>query len=322
MILEIVLLIVGFASLVFGAEIFVDSSVGIAKKIRIPNVVIGLTVVALGSCAPEVVVSVSAAIHGSTELALSSAIGSNMFNILVVIGICALVKPISVKIKEILWDFWILIAAIAILLIMVIISNDAIPRFGGFILLAGLVIYIIILVRYTLKNRASIPEHDAPGNDGTDKKTSTPKPFMLVIFLTIAGAGIIIVGGQAVVWSAVRIASSMGITERVVGLTVVAFGNSLPELVTSLIASRKGENAMAVGSMIGSSILNILLVLGLAGVIMPLAVSTDVIIDLSVLLVISFMFFFFAYTGRRIKRLEGLVLFMAYLGYMAYLFIA
>jgi len=320
MLLEIVLLVVGFAALILGAEIFVDSSVGIARKLKIPNVIIGLTVVALGSCAPEVVVSVSAALSGSTELAVSSAVGSNIFNILIVLGVCALVKPIPVNIKEILWDFWVLIVAVVILLVMVITFNDSIPQFGGAILIAALIVYIILLVRYALKNKTGITQQDEETEKSGTKSETKSKPVLLVIFLTILGAGIIIAGGQAVVWSAVKIASSLGITERVVGLTVVAFGNSLPELVTSLIASRKGENAMALGSMIGSSIFNILLVLGLAGIVMPLASGTDVIIDLSVLLVICFVFFLFFNTGRRISRLEGLTMVMMYGAYMGYIF--
>ena len=287
MLLEIALLVVGFAALIFGAEIFVDSSVGIARKLKIPNVIIGLTVVALGSCAPEIVVSVSAALNGSTELAVSSAVGSNIFNILIVLGICAIVKPLPVNIKEILWDYWVMIAAIVLLLVMVVIFNDSIPRFGGVVLIVALVVYIVILVRYALKNKTAIDQQDDSGSEPQNESEVKSKPILLIIFLTVLGAGIIIAGGQAVVWSAVKIASSLGITERVVGLTVVAFGNSLPELVTSLIAGRKGENSMALGSMIGSSIFNILLVLGLAGVVMPLASGIDVIIDLGVLLFIG-----------------------------------
>jgi len=306
--LDIFFLIIGFVLLIQSAKLFVNASVDIAKRLRIPNMVIGLTVVAMGTSAPELVISVSAAINGSGNLAVANVVGSNIFNLLFIVGFCALLYPISVKLCAISRDYWVSVGATVFLLVMVLVFKDTIPRYGSFILLAGFVAYMIIVVRHTLKNKAA--QEDEPQDD------EKPKPLARSIFFTILGAAIIVGGGQLTVSSAVNIALTLGISERMIGLTIVAMGTSLPELVTTLIACRKKEGEFALGFIIGSSIFNIMFVLGLAGLITPLTVERSVIIDLAVLTIGTLVFFLFAYSSRKVVRMEGLTMVLMYAAYM------
>ena len=310
-VIEVFLLLVGFAMLIKGADVFVDASVSIAKRLRIPTVVIGLTVVALGTSLPEAVVSIAAAIGGSNALAVGNVVGSNVFNIMVVIGLCALLKPVIVNFKDISRDYWVSAGAAAALLIMMIVFSDTIPRYGSLILFAAFISYITALVLKALKNRKS--EQD------TESDESTPMPMVKTIIFAVLGAALIIAGGQLTVSNAVALALTLGITERVVGLTIVAIGTSLPELVTSLVAIKKGEEGIAVGNIVGSNIFNILFVLGISGLVMPLAVDANLIFDIIVLLVCSFVFLLFARTRTRISRLEGSAMLMIYVAYMVYI---
>jgi len=315
-VLNIFLLLLGFVVLVQSAKLFVNASVGIAKHLRIPNMVIGLTVVAMGTSAPELMISVSAAIGGSGDLAVANVVGSNIFNLLFIVGFCALLYPIDIQLRTIARDYWVSAAATVLLLVIVIIFRDTIPRFGSFILLAGFVIYMTFLVRHTMKNK--IADDNAP-QDGDPQSNVKPKPLALNIFLAFLGAALIVIGGQITVQSAVNIALAVGVTERVIGLTIVAMGTSLPELVTMLIACRKREGEFALGFIIGSSIFNIMFVLGSAGLITPLAVEHGVLYDLTVLTVGTLAFFLFAYSGKRIVRLEGLAMVLMYVVYMFFL---
>jgi len=308
--LDIVLLIAGFVLLIKSAELFVNASVEIARRLKIPNLVIGLTVVAMGTSAPELMISVSAAIGGSGDLAVANVVGSNIFNLIFIIGFCSLLYPIGVNLKEIARDYWVSVAAAVFLIVIVIVFRDTIPRFGAVILLAGFVAYMVTLVRHTLKNKAA--------GGGDEQGSARQKPLALSIFLALLGAAVIVLGGQLTVWSAVSLAQAAGVTERVIGLTIVAMGTSLPELVTTIIACRKKEGEFAVGFIVGSNIFNIMFVLGMAGIITPLAVESGALFDLAVLIAGSLLFFVFACTGKRISRIEGLSLAMVYAGYMAF----
>ena len=309
--LDILLLLLGFALLIKGANVFVDASVGIAKRLKIPSVIIGLTIVAMGTSLPEAVVSVSAAVGGSTSLAIGNVVGSNIFNLLFAVGICAVVKPVSVKFKEIARDYWISVAAAALLLALMFIFNDTIPRTVGFIFLAAFIVNLVILVRQTLSNRN--------GTVNNEEKVDNPKKLSRDIFFAVLGAALIVGGGQLTVDNAINIAAAFGISERVIGLTIVAVGTSLPELVTSLVALRKGENDIAVGNVIGSNVFNILFVLGLTGMVMPLTIYTYLMFDIAVLMIISMVFLLFAHTNKKIVRFEGAVLVMMYALYMVFI---
>ena len=316
---DIILLIIGFAVLVQSAKLFVNASVDIAKRLRIPNMVIGLTIVAMGTSAPEAIISVSAAISGSSDLAIANVIGSNIFNLLFIVGFCALIYPISVKLKAISRDYWVSVGATVLLLIMVLFLGDAIPRWGGGIMLAGFFVYMVVVVRKAVKARDGEGETGFTAEDAVvGDVNKMPKPLWKCICLAILGAALIVGGGQLIVTSATSLALAIGITQRIVGLTIVAMGTSLPELVTTLIACRKGEGEFALGFIIGSSIFNIMFVLGLAGLIAPLAIGGSVRYDMFVLTAGTLAFFLFAYSSKRVVRLEGLMMVLMYLGYMVW----
>ena len=308
--LDVFFLVLGFILLVKGAEVFVNASVGIARRLKISSIVIGLTVVAMGTSAPELVISVSAAIGGSGDLAVANVVGSNIFNLLFIVGFCALLYPIDVKLSKISRDYWVSFAATVLLFVMVFLFRSTIPRFGSFILLAGFVIYMTVVVRHALKNKIE--------DDDADQNVLKPKPLAQSICFAVLGGAAIAGGGQLTVSSAVNIALTIGITERVIGLTIVAMGTSLPELVTTIIACRKKEGEFALGFIIGSSIFNIMFVLGVAGLITPLTIESGVILDLSVLIFGTLIFFLFAFSSRRIVRVEGFALVMIYLVYMGF----
>ena len=305
--LDVFFLVLGFVVLVRSAKLFVDASVEIAKRLRIPSLVIGLTVVAMGTSAPELVISVSAAIGGKGDLAVANVVGSNIFNLLFIVGFCAMLYPIDVKLRAISRDYWVSFAATVVLLLLVIVFRDTIPRWGSLILLLGFIAYMVVVVRSASKNKT--PEEETDGK---------PKPLALSILLAILGAALIVGGGQLTVAAAVDIATFLGITERVIGLTIVAMGTSLPELVTTLIACRKKEGEFAIGFIVGSSIFNIMFVLGVAGLITPVTVERSVLFDLTVLTVGTLAFFFFARSNSRVVRVEGAAMLVMYLGYMAF----
>ncbi|MDR0512507.1 MAG: calcium/sodium antiporter [Treponema sp.] len=311
------LLALGFVVLVQSAKLFVNASVSIARRLKIPNLVIGLTVVAMGTSAPELMISVSAALAGSGDLAVANVVGSNIFNLVFIIGFCAALYPVNVNINEISRDFWVSIGATVFLFFIVIIFHDTIPRFASFTLLAGFAVYMISLVRHTLKHKID----DAVSIDNADSETGQsgkkPKPLVLYIFLAVLGAALIVVGGEITVLSAVSIAQALGVTERVIGLTIVAMGTSLPELVTTIIACKKKEGEFAVGFIVGSNIFNMMFVLGLAGTITPLAIERNTLFDIAVLTGGCLLFYLFAKTGKRITRLEGIFMAALYAGYMA-----
>ena len=315
-ILEILLLLAGFGLLIKGADIFVGASSDIAKRLKIPNLIIGLTIVAMGTSLPEAVVSISAAVNGSSGIAVGNVIGSSIANLLFIIGFCALVNPIRVKLEEIARDFWISVGAAALLLLMMVIFRESIPRLGAFVLFVGFTIYMIILIRLALKNKEQTSEfqENQDGKNGSGES----KPVVRIIFFAVLGAALILAGGQFTVRSAVNIALALGITERVVGLTIVALGTSLPEFVTTFVAYRKGKGDMAIGNIIGSNIFNILFILGMAGMITPLAIDGSLIFDAAVLTAGSLAFLLFATSGKRIVRFEGLSMVAIYAAYMIF----
>jgi cation:H+ antiporter len=246
-------------------------------------------------------------------MAVGNVIGSNILNLLLILGLCALIKPIPIKLKEVARDYWISVLAAVALLVMVVVFNDSIPRIGSFALFAVFVAYMIILVRQALKNRNT--------EEDTTKSGDNSKSLFRSVCFAVLGAALIVAGGQLTVINATSIALTLGITERVIGLTVVAIGTSLPELVTSLIACKKGENAIAIGNVVGSNIFNIMFVLGLSGIIMPLTVDGGMIIDIAVLIAGSLAVLPLAFTGKRVVRFEGLVMVLMYAAYMVYIIV-
>lgn len=316
---NILLLAVGFFALIKGADFFVDGSSALAKHFKVPSVIIGLTIVALGTSAPELAVSTSAAIKGANEIALSNVTGSNIFNLLGVLGVCAVIHPIPVDPAIMKRDFPISIGISLLTLCAVglpfmmkgnitsaAMSDNVgeVSRIFSVILLLLFIIYIIMLIRSARKS----PQQE---------ETIESKPLWKCAVLILIGLACIIAGGQFVVNGAKAIASAFGMSETLIGLTIVAIGTSLPELVTSVVASRKGENGLAVGNVIGSNIFNFLFILGVSGTIHPIAVNLASVTDLIFMLVISIFALVFAKT-KNINRVEGAALLTFYAADVAF----
>ena len=305
-------LIVGFVFLVKGADLFVEGSSSVAKRFKVPSLIIGLTIVAMGTSLPETAVSVAASIAHNNTLAVSNVTGSNIFNLMVVIGVCALMTPVVVDGASLKRDFPFSMICAILLLVMGTIGM-ILGRADGIILLGCFAGYIFYLIRHTLKqNRQSSDEEvdEIP-------LISMPKA---VIFILIGAVGIA-VGGDVVVDSASRIAIDLGMSQTLVGLTIVSIGTSLPELVTSIVATRKGDSGLALGNAIGSNIFNILFILGMSAAISPLNVLGESLTDCIILLISTVILFVLAKTKKTMSRWEGAVCVLLYIVYTAYLLI-
>lgn len=302
--MEYLWLLVGFVLLIKGADFFVDGASSIAGKLKVPSLIIGLTVVSMGTSMPELAVSVSASISGDNGISLGNVVGSNIFNLLMVVGIAAMIIPIQSD-KEILKrDMPISILITAVL--MAILMDGHLSRLDAAILLVLFAGYMYILIRSALKNRV----------EGENPKIYS---WTKSIVISIIGLAAIIGGGQLVVNSAKTIAASLGMDDTLIGLTVVAIGTSLPELVTSVVAARKGDSGIAMGNVIGSNIFNILFILGTAGVIKPMDADNAFFIDSGILIGVSAMMLLFAFTKRKTGRVEGAIAVGVYVLYTAYI---
>ena len=304
-----ILLVVGFVLLIKGADFFVEGSSGIAKKLRVPSIIIGLTVVAMGTSLPEAAVSVSAGLAGSNSLAISNVLGSNIFNLMVVVGFCAVMAPIVVDKDMIKRDIPISIGA-ALLLLLLGLWGMTLGRVDAILLLVLFVAFIVFLVFAALKNRTAAAE---------EEDEIKARPIWLCLIFIVGGAAAIIFGGDWVVDSATKIALTFGMSETLVGLTIVSVGTSIPEFVTSIVAARKKEVELSLGNAIGSNIFNILLILGLSGTISPLAVLTENIIDVVVLIAFSAFVWFAAWKKKKLGRLEGILMILFYVAFVVYI---
>lgn len=313
-----ILLIIGLVLLVKGADFFVDGSSSIAKTLKIPTIIIGLTIVAFGTSSPEAAVSIIAGIKGQNDIALGNVIGSNMFNVLAVVGICAMIKPIQIEKSIIAKEYPFALLATAALLVLscdVVLNGtetNTISRSDGIILLLFFAVFLYSIITTALHSRTD--------NDDTSNTKSPMKLWKSIVF-TVGGLAGIIIGGQLVVDSATEIALKFNISESLVGLTIVAIGTSLPELVTSIVAARKGESDMAVGNVVGSSIFNIFFVLSASATISTMSISRENIIDLLLLSAIMLLVYAFCISKRRVSRPEGVILTLGYIGYMTYIVI-
>ena len=304
--MEYLLLLIGFVLLIKGADFFVDGSSSLARIMKVPSVIIGLTIVAMGTSAPEASVSVNAALAGSNDIAISYVIGSNLFNGLVVVGVCAFMAGFKTNPEILKRDMPLNIIVTAILCIMLL--DRHINHIEGIILLISMAVYIAVMVISALKNRETADEC---------KILSLPKSLIFIIGGLIA----VIFGGTLVVDNACLIAKDFGVSENFIGLTIIAIGTSLPELVTSITATRKGDSGLALGNAIGSNLFNILFILGMSATICPLNVLSESIIDCIILLVSAVILYVFARTKKTMNRWEGIVCVFLYVGYTAYLLI-
>ncbi len=315
MLVNILLLLGGFIALIYGANALVDAASSLAARWGVPSIVIGLTIVAFGTSAPELVVNVFAATTGSTDMVLGNVLGSNIFNVLGILGISALIYPLTVKSNT----TWIeiplsLLAAICVLVVAsdVLLDGTAenfISRSDGIILL----LFFLIFLVYNLVVAKS-------GGADEEMETKDYSTGKAVLFIILGLVGLII-GGRLIVTSAVSIAEVIGLSERVIGLTVVSIGTSLPELATSIIAVRKKNVDIAIGNVVGSNIFNIFLILGISGTIVPLGINPDSLFDIMVNILTGLLLFIFVFTGRgrKVERWEGAVFVICYVAYVTYL---
>ena len=299
-----VLLTVGFILLIKGADFFVDGASSTAKLLKVPSVIIGLTIVAMGTSAPEAAVSISAGLSGSSDIALSNVIGSNIFNLLIVVGVSAIICPIKTEKVILRRDIWWSLGAAAATLIMM--TDMKISGAEGILLLGGMAAYIAVLVFDARKKR----------DEGDEVKAMSPLKSIIYI---VGGLAAIIIGGDLVVDSACDIAAAFGMSEALIGLTIVAAGTSLPELVTSIVAARKGDSGLALGNVVGSNIFNILFILGSASALTTINVAPELFIDTAILIGVTLMMYFLCRSKDKTSRGEGALCMLVYAAYMAYI---
>lgn len=310
--LEIVLFLIGGLIMLFiGAEGLIRGSSNLAIKIGITPLVVGLTVVAFGTSTPELVVSLKAALLGNSSIALGNVVGSNVANIALILGVAAIIRPLKVHANVIMREIPIMIG-ITVLLLIIIIDGE-VGFIDGLIFVLGIIAYTVVNVIMARKEKN--PEVDAEFEEGLKSKLGVP---VSIVFMVV-GLGLLIAGANFFVKSAVAIAKLFQMSDAVIGLTIVAIGTSLPELITSIVASYKKEADIAIGSVVGSNIFNILSILGITALIFPVSSAGINIIDLSVMLFTAIILFPLSRTGFSITRLEGAFLLAGYVVYIYYL---
>jgi cation:H+ antiporter len=315
MLKAVVLLLVGFVLLIKGADFFVDGSSAVAKILKVPTLIIGLTIVAMGTSLPELSVSITASMAGSNALAVSNVIGSNIFNLIVVLGASALMAPLYVSKDVLKKDFPFSVGCAALLFILGYIEME-LRRYDGLIFLALFVGFIVYQILSAQKARKAAL---AAGDSADDDDEIKDIPLWLAFIYIVGGAVAVKFGGDFVVNSAKFIAASFGLSENLIGLTIVALGTSLPELVTSVVAARKNQLDMAVGNVVGSNVFNILMILGVAATVSPIAFIMENVIDIIVLLVFSLIVWLMCFIRKKLDKLEGAIMLLGYAGYMVYI---
>ena len=308
----IILLVVGCVGLIKGADFFVDGASNIAKRFHVPTLIIGLTIVAMGTSLPETAVSISASIAGSNSLAISNVSGSNLFNLLVVVGLCAMMQKVDVDKDTIRRDipYSLLAAVVLVALGMLGVGEGMVlGRIDGVILLALFAFFLFLMIRSALKSAADSKEMD---------EEEVTQSVVLSLISIVGGAAAIALGGDWAVDAASTIALKLGMTETMMGLTIVAVGTSLPELVTSIVAARKGEVDMALGNAIGSNVFNILLVLGIASTISPIGFMMSNAIDIAAVIVATIVCWAVAAKNKSLGKVMGALMVVSYFVYMVY----
>lgn len=303
---QVLLLIFGIVVVLKSADWLTNGAVGLATKLGISQIVIGLTIVAIGTSMPEFFVSIVSAIKGTPDLAVGNIVGSNIFNVLLIVGVAATVAPIAIQRATVRRDIPIAIVASIILTFMML--DDNISRIDALILFAAFIAFIWITLRNS-KNDAN--EKDA----STEKVIPTWKSVLFIIFGLVG----LVLGSNIFVDNASSLAHGWGISDAIIGLTIVAGGTSLPELATSAVAARKGDSGIAIGNVLGSNVFNILMILGLTGIISPMHIQNITYIDMAVMVISMALFWLFSFTKLRVERWEGCVLIACFLGYITWL---
>lgn len=308
MISDLLLIVLGVVMVLWGADRLTEGASALARRMRVPEIVIGLTIVAAGTSAPELFVSLVSALKDTPDMAVGNVVGSNIFNTLLIVGCAAMVAPMVIAPSTVKKDIPFAVGASMLLLAVILMGND-VSRSDGFVLLAFFALFMVYTFRVALQK----------GN-GENASVVAPVNVWKSLLYVVAGLGGLIIGSNLFVDSASDVARQLDISEGVIGLTIVAGGTSLPELATSVVAARKGQSAIAIGNVIGSNVFNILFILGLTATVSPMAVQGITVVDLSVMLVSILMVWAFSYTKYTVARWEGAVLTLAFMAYMGWLF--
>lgn len=326
MLLNALWIVVGVVLVLWGADRLTEGAVSVAERLRVPQIVIGLTIVALGTSMPELCVSVVSALKGTPDLAVGNVVGSNIFNALLIVGVAALVAPMTILRSTVFKDVPCALVASVVLLMMC--QNDwVITRLDGAILF----VFFLVFMRLTIKGATSAqPAPQAAQGETTQGQTAQeaaadeasakqPMKGWLAGLWMVVGLAALIGGSNLFVGGATEVARALSVSDAVIGLTIVAGGTSLPELATSVVAAKKGNSGIAIGNVLGSNVLNILFILGLTGMISPMHIEGITNVDLYMMLVSTIMIWFFSFTKYTIERWEGAVLVLTFGGYMWYL---
>lgn len=326
MLLNALWIVVGVVLVLWGADRLTEGAVSVAERLRVPQIVIGLTIVALGTSMPELCVSVVSALKGTPDLAVGNVVGSNIFNALLIVGVAALVAPMTILRSTVFKDVPCALVASVVLLMMC--QNDwVITRLDGAILF----VFFLVFMRLTIKGATSAqPAPQAAQGETTQGQTAQeaaadeasakqPMKGWLAGLWMVVGLAALIGGSNLFVGGATEVARALNVSDAVIGLTIVAGGTSLPELATSVVAAKKGNSGIAIGNVLGSNVLNILFILGLTGMISPMHIEGITNVDLYMMLVSTILIWFFFFTKYTIERWEGAVLVLTFGGYMWYL---
>ena len=314
MLLNALWIVVGVVLVLWGADRLTEGAVSVAERLRVPQIVIGLTIVALGTSMPEVCVSVVSALKGTPDLAVGNVVGSNIFNALLIVGVAALVAPMTILRSTVFKDVPCALVASVVLLMMC--QNDwVITRLDGAILF----VFFLVFMRLTIKGATSAQPAPQEAEEKEASAAKQPMKGWLAGLWMVVGLAALIGGSNLFVGGATEVARALNVSDAVIGLTIVAGGTSLPELATSVVAAKKGNSGIAIGNVLGSNVLNILFILGLTGMISPMHIEGITNVDLYMMLVSTIMIWFFSFTKYTIERWEGAVLVLTFCGYMWYL---
>lgn len=308
MIVNILMIIAGVVLVLWGADRLTDGAVALAERMEIPQIVIGLTIVALGTSAPEFCVSLVSALKGTADLAVGNVVGSNIFNAMLIVGVAAMVAPMTILPSTVRKDVPVALLASVALTVMVLMDGD-LSRVDAALLFVGFLAFMWVTLR------------GAKGSHAIEQEQAAPRGYSVLksVGLLVLGLACLVVGSNIFVDGATSVAQTLGVSEAVIGLTIVAGGTSLPELATSVVAARKGNSGIAIGNVLGSNVLNILLILGAAGLICPMQVQGITLVDFAMMTISVLLLWLFSYTKLTVARWEGAVLTVLFLAYMAWL---
>lgn len=312
MILNVLFILVGIVLVLWGADRLTDGAVAMAEKMKMPQIVIGLTIVAMGTSMPEFCVSLVSALKGTTDLAVGNIVGSNIFNTLLIVGVSAWVAPMTILKSTVRKDIPFALFASVVLFIMCLDGN--ISRLD-----AGILFVLFLVFMYVTLKGAKTKDDDTTAKTEPIEDNKKPMATWLSIVWIIVGLACLIGGSNLFVEGATKVAEHIGVSEAVIGLTIVAGGTSLPELATSVVSARKGNSGIAIGNVLGSNVFNILAILGVTGVITPMHLQGITMLDLSMMVVSTLLVWLFSFTKYKIARWEGVVLTIVFIGYMVVL---